>query len=58
MPSYLYLLFEWGKRRDEKRAASLQIGIATDNLHLVSDHVNLEVETARVSFPKPWSKYT
>ncbi len=31
------------------RAASFQIGAATDNLHQVSDHVNLEVQTARVS---------
>ncbi|MCY1135087.1 TolC family protein [Bacteroides fragilis] len=42
-------LFEWGKRRDEKRAASLKIGMATDNLNLVTDQVKLEVETARVS---------
>ena len=42
-------IFEWGKRRNEKRAASFQIGAATDNLHQVSDHVNLEVQTARVS---------
>ena len=26
-------IFEWGKRRNEKRAASFQIGAATDNLH-------------------------
>ena len=31
------------ERRNEKRAASFQIGAATDNLHQVSDHVNLEV---------------
>lgn len=42
-------LFEWGKRRDEKRAASLKIGMATDNLNQVTDQVKLEVETARVS---------
>ena len=50
MPTYSCgLYFEWGKRRNEKRAASFQIGAATDNLHQVSDHVNLEVQTARVS---------
>ena len=42
-------IFEWGKRRNEKRASSFQVGAATDNLHQVSDHVNLEVQTARVS---------
>ena len=36
-------LFEWGKRRDEKRASS------TDYLNQVTDQVKLEVETARVS---------
>ena len=42
-------IFEWGKRRNEKQASSFQVGAATDNLHQVSDHVNLEVQTARVS---------
>ena len=42
-------LFEWGKRKDEKRASSYRIGMAKDNLNQVSDHVNLEVQTARVS---------
>ena len=40
-------IFEWGKRRNEKQASSFQVGAATDNLHQVSDHVNLEVQTAR-----------
>ena len=38
-----------GNDATKKRAASFQIGAATDNLHQVSDHVNLEVQTARVS---------
>ena len=42
-------LFEWGKRKDEKRAFSYRIGMAKDNLNQVSDHVTLEVQTARVS---------
>ncbi|WP_455672799.1 TolC family protein [Phocaeicola sp.] len=42
-------LFEWGKRRNEKRASSFHIGSATDNMNQVSDQVNLEVQTARIS---------
>lgn len=42
-------LFEWGKRRDEKRASSFKVGMATDYLNQVTDQVKLEVETARVS---------
>lgn len=42
-------IFEWGKRRNENGQPLFQIGAATDNLHQVSDHVNLEVQTARVS---------
>lgn len=42
-------LFEWGKRRNEKRASSFHIEAATDNLNQVTDQVNLEVQTARVS---------
>lgn len=42
-------LFEWGKRRSEKRASSFRISMATDGLNRVEDEVNLEVQTARVS---------
>lgn len=42
-------LFEWGKRKSEKRASKYQIGMATDQLQKVEDAVNLEVETARVA---------
>ena len=42
-------LFEWGKRRNEKRASKLRIGMANDNLNRVQDDIRLEVQTARVS---------
>lgn len=42
-------VFEWGKRRREKRVSSEQVGMAADNLGKVTDHVNLEVQTARVA---------
>ena len=42
-------IFEWGKRRSEKRMSSQKIGIATDYLNKTVDGVNLEVETAKVA---------
>lgn len=42
-------IFEWGKRKSEKRAANQQVGIANDNLNKVEDAVNLEVQTAKLS---------
>lgn len=42
-------LFEWGKRRNEKRANRQKIGMAKDNLNEVQDKVNLEIQTARLS---------
>lgn len=42
-------LFEWGKRRNEKRASALRVSMATDNLNKVEDAVSLEVQTARLS---------
>lgn len=42
-------LFEWGKRRSEKRASTLQVGMATDKLNTIADEVTLEVQTARRS---------
>lgn len=42
-------LFEWGKRKNEKRASSFHIEAAADNLNQVTDQVNLEVQTARIS---------
>lgn len=43
-------IFEWGKRKSDKRASKHQIGMATDQLQRVEDAVSLEMETARVSF--------
>lgn len=40
-------IFEWGKRRSEKRASSFRIGMAEDNLNKVTDQVELEVGIAR-----------
>ena len=40
-------IFEWGKRRSEKRVSSFRIGMAEDNLHKVVDRVELEVSVAR-----------
>lgn len=42
-------LFEWGKRRNEKRASTMKIGMANDRINKVEDQVNLEVQTARTS---------
>lgn len=42
-------LFEWGKRRKEKRASTYKISMAQDNFNKVTDNVNLEVQTARTS---------
>lgn len=42
-------LFEWGKRRNEKRASSWKVGMANDYLNKVTDNVNLEVQTAHTS---------
>ena len=40
-------IFEWGKRKSEKRASSLRIGIAEDALHKTVDQVDLEIGIAR-----------
>lgn len=42
-------IFEWGKRKSDKRASNMRIGVAHDNLNRVTDNVNLEVQTARVA---------
>lgn len=42
-------LFEWGKRRSEKKAYSEQIGIAGDQLNRVKDEVTLEIQTAKMN---------
>lgn len=45
-------IFEWGKRRNEKRSYSFKVGMATDNLNKVEDAVNLEIQTAQLSLLK------
>lgn len=40
-------IFEWGKRRSEKRVSSFRIGMAEDNLNKVVDRVELEVSVVR-----------
>lgn len=42
-------IFEWGKRKSEKRMSTEKMGIAADHLNKVEDDVQLEVETARVA---------
>lgn len=42
-------IFEWGKRRSEKRMSTQQIGIANDGLNRTTDQVNLEVQSAQVA---------
>ena len=42
-------IFEWGKRRSEKRASSFRVGMAEDNLNKVVDQVELEIGVARKS---------
>lgn len=45
-------IFEWGKRRSEKRVSSFRIGMAEDNLNKVVDRVELEVSVARKALPQ------
>lgn len=42
-------IFEWGKRRNEKRSSAWKVGMANDYLNKVTDDVNLEVQTAHTS---------
>lgn len=42
-------IFEWGKRRNEKRASSFKVDMAAENLNKVTDGVNLEIQTTRNS---------
>ncbi len=42
-------IFEWGKRRSEKRASEQRVGMATDDLAATEDRVALEIETARTA---------
>lgn len=51
-------IFEWGKRRSEKRASSLRIGMAEDNLNKVTDQVELEVGVARKALSQAMERVT
>ena len=42
-------IFEWGKRKSQKRASTHRIEMATDNLNKVTDNIRLEVQTARTA---------
>lgn len=42
-------ILEWGKRRNEKRAADCKAGMAAENMGKVADDIGLETETARNS---------
>lgn len=51
-------VFEWGKRRSEKRASLERIGMADDNLNKVGDQVTLEVQTAQVDLLQALERIT
>lgn len=42
-------IFEWGKRRSDKRAYRHKMNMATDYLNRTEDNVRLEIETTRLS---------
>lgn len=42
-------VFEWGKRRSDKRVSAEQIGMAADRLNQINDEVRIEVETAKLN---------
>lgn len=42
-------IFEWGKRKSQKRASTRRIEMANDNLNKVTDNIRLEMQTARVA---------
>lgn len=42
-------IFEWKKRRSDKRASSFRVGIANDNLGRVNDNIKLEITSCRVA---------
>lgn len=51
-------LFEWGKRRSDKRASAEQIGIASDRLNQTTDEVNLEIKTAKIALEQALEQVT
>lgn len=51
-------VFEWGKRRSEKRLGTQKVDIAEDQLKQISDRVRLEAETARLSVNQALQRVT
>lgn len=43
-------LFEWGKRKNEKRASQYRVEMAKENYRRVSDDLQLELRTARYTY--------
>ena len=51
-------LFEWGKRRNEKRAGDYKVAIARDNYNKVKDAVSLEVQSAYYNYVQAVERVT
>lgn len=51
-------LFEWGKRRKEKKASAYRVGMAEDNYRKVVDQVSLEVKSAYYSYQEATKQVT
>lgn len=43
-------LFEWGKRKNEKRASNYRVNMAKENYDKVNDNISLEVNSAYYSY--------
>lgn len=50
-------IFEWGKRRNTRKAGKYAIDMATENQRKVTDNVRLEVETAFYNYSQAVKKY-
>ena len=49
-------LFEWGKRKNTRKAATFGINMAKENQSKVTDHIQLEIETAYYSYAQSVQK--
>lgn len=49
-------LFEWGKRKNTRKAATFGINMAKENQSKVTDHIRLEIETAYYSYAQSVQK--
>jgi outer membrane protein TolC len=43
-------IFEWGKRKSDRRASSIKVDMATENLGKVTDNIRLEAQSAYYSY--------